>query len=155
MSSRPEDPEPRRDDPSAEEAAWQAIIDNYGDRATIEEEYVVGARPDPADAEPLERDAEPDLDLVDESDPDDYIDPEDEFVPPDPPPLPRTTPDRLLAWMGLLGSPAVLLLALLLRISLPIELSYLLVAAFVGGFLYLVIRMPRGPADPFDDGARL
>ena len=34
-------------------------------------------------------------------------------------------------------------------------LGYLLVAAFVGGFLYLVTRMPRGPRDPADDGARL
>ena len=40
-------------------------------------------------------------------------------------------------------------------VSLPVWLGYLLVVAFVGGFLYLVTRMPRGPRDPADDGARL
>ena len=32
-------------------------------------------------------------------------------------------------------------------------LAYALVAAFVGGFLYLVWLMPSGPRDPDDDGA--
>ena len=44
---------------------------------------------------------------------------------------------------------------LLVGVPLPSWLAYLLVAGFVGGFVYLVIQMPRGPRDPFDDGARL
>ena len=56
-------------------------------------------------------------------------------------------PDRLVAWAGVLGSPVVLLCALLFSIGMPVWLGYLLVAAFVGGFLYLVAdewRMSTG-----------
>ncbi len=76
-------------------------------------------------------------------------------MPPPPPPIPRTTPDRLAAWAGVFGSPAVLLICLVLGISLPQLLAYLLVIGFVGGFIYLVIQMPREPRDPGDDGAVL
>ena len=53
------------------------------------------------------------------------------------------------------GSPVVLLVCLVFGIDLPQLVAYLLVGGFVGGFLYLVIRMPRGPRDPDDDGAKL
>ena len=76
-------------------------------------------------------------------------------MPPPPPPLPRLPPDRLLAWSGLFGSPTVLLVCLVFGVHLPPWLGYLLVAWFVGGFGYLVVHMPRGPGDPYDDGARL
>ena len=95
---------------------------------------------------------------ADELDPlaDDDLEDEDGFVPPPPPPLPRLPPDRLLAWLGLFGSPTVLLVCLVVGVSLPPWLAYLLVAWFVGGFGYLVATMPRGTdADPWDDGARL
>jgi hypothetical protein len=49
----------------------------------------------------------------------------------------------------------VLVIAVILGVHLPAWLGYLLVAGFVGGFGYLVTRMPRGPRDPMDDGARL
>ena len=75
--------------------------------------------------------------------------------PPTPPPLPHVSRDRMLAWVGLFGSPAVLLTALVVGIHLPSLVGYLLVAGFIGGFLYLVVQMPSGPADPWDDGARL
>jgi hypothetical protein len=64
-------------------------------------------------------------------------------------------PDRFIAWAGVFGAPAVLVVALLIGVHLPVWLGYLMVAAFVGGFLYLVIRMPRQPRDPGDDGARI
>jgi hypothetical protein len=80
---------------------------------------------------------------------------DEEFVPPTPPPLPKLPPDRLAAWAGLFGSPLVLLVCLILGIGIPHWAGYLLVAAFIGGFVYLVVKMPRGPADPWDDGARL
>lgn len=78
---------------------------------------------------------------------------EDRFVPPPPPPLPKTTPDRFLAWFGVLGSPAILLILLLLQVSIPRLLAWALVIAFVGGFGYLVAKMPSEPRDPNDDGA--
>jgi hypothetical protein len=79
----------------------------------------------------------------------------DRFVPPPPPPLPKVPRDRLIAWAGVFGSPAVLLFCLILDFHLPTLLGYTLIAGFVGGFIYLVAQMPRGPRDPFDDGARL
>ncbi len=76
-------------------------------------------------------------------------------MPPPPPPLPHPPPVRFAAWSGLFGSPAVLLVALVLGIALPAWLGYLLVGAFLGGFGYLVVHMQRGPRDPGDDGARI
>ena len=49
----------------------------------------------------------------------------------------------------------MLLTALVLGIHLPSLIGYLLVGAFIGGFVYLVVQMPRGPHDPYDDGARI
>ena len=41
----------------------------------------------------------------------------------------------MLAWIGLFGSPAVLLVCLVLGIDLPSLVAYALVAGFVGGWL--------------------
>lgn len=134
-----------------DEDAWQAIIDNYGDRPEIEPDV----DPTPPRREP---EPEPVPDELRASWDDDHPDSDwesDRFVPPPPPPLPSTTPERTAAWAGVLGSPLVLLACLILQISLPELLAYLLVAAFVGGFVYLVITMTREPRDPDDDGAVL
>ena len=125
----------------SDDDAWRTIVENYGDRAELapEEEppahtwataTAAAATPDPTYAE-------------------------DRFVPPPPPPLPHTTPDRYAAWAGVLGAPVMLVLALLLGLQLPTWLGGLMVVGFVGGFVYLVFQMPRGPRDPGDDGARL
>ena len=77
-------------------------------------------------------------------------------MPPTPPPLPKLSPDRLLAWAGLFGSPTILLVCLVLDVRLVPWMAYLLVASFIGGFAYLVVKMPRNTdIDPWDDGARL
>ncbi|WP_244927539.1 hypothetical protein [Nocardioides sp. W7] len=154
----------QRDDD--EDAVWRSIVDNYGTRPDLDPE----ATPDlAADLGPdLPAELGPDLapemvgpgggdGLADEPEwftaP--LVDPEDRFVPPPPPPLPRPSRDRLAAWLGVFGSPAVLLVCLVANIGLPRLLAYGLVAAFVGGFLYLVWQMPRGPRDPWDDGAQI
>jgi hypothetical protein len=132
---------PRPVQPDSEDDAWRSIVDNYGDRADL--------GPEEAPAPAAERDhgrEDPD---------DDEAWDEDRYVPPPPPPLPHVTPDRLAAWTGVFGAPTVLLVALLVGIHLPAWLGWLLVASFVGGFVYLVVQMPRGPRDPGDDGARL
>lgn len=126
---------------SNEDEAWRAIVENYGERAELDPGEAVVAGPAPEQpAEPAE--LSPALR-------------EERFVPPPPPPLPHVPPDRLLAWAGLFGAPSVLLTALVLGIRLPSLIGYLLVASFIGGFVYLVMQMPRGPHDPYDDGARL
>jgi len=143
----------------SDEDAWQAIVENYGERVELED----GTAAEPAPSLPSVTgigsvDADLDDDLDDDLDEDPLDDPDAEaerFVPPPPPPLPRLPPDRFVAWSGLFGSPTVLLVCLVLGVHLPPWLGYLLVAAFIGGFVYLVVQMPRDPADPWDDGARL
>jgi hypothetical protein len=132
-----------------EDALWQEIVANYGDRPVLENDTepappITAPTPDPApmSAEPFE--------VVDR---DEWLD--ESFVPPAPPPLPRVPKDRLAAWTGVFASPILLLLATVLQIHLPTMVAWLLVCSFLGGFGYLVAQMPRGPRDPFDDGARL
>ena len=133
----------------SDEDAWRAIVENYGERVELDDEPLA----DPPPEQKLERFfvplPQPDVDEVDDE-------PEDRFVPPTPPPLPKLPPDRLLAWLGLFGSPSVLLICVVLNIHLPPWIGYLLVASFIGGFLYLVVKMPRrDDIDPWDDGARI
>ncbi len=127
--------------PDSEDDAWRSIVENYGDRADLDPEEI----PEPAPGTVPGRDDAEDEPAFEE----------ERYVPPPPPPLPHVTPDRLAAWTGVFGAPTVLLLALLVGVHLPAWLGYLLVASFVGGFVYLVVQMPRGPRDPGDDGARL
>lgn len=141
---------------------WRAIVDNYGDRPELDPGDVGPGDLGPGDASRSGASSDdqtasdggaakgrsgweaPDSDWT-----------SDRFVPPPPPPLPTTTKDRYLAWAGVFGSPAVLLVCLVLGIGLPPLIAYVLVAAFVGGFVYLVLKMPREPRDPGDDGAVL
>ncbi|MCM0621656.1 hypothetical protein [Nocardioides bruguierae] len=85
----------------------------------------------------------------------DDVEPADRFVPPAPTPITRPEPDLALAWAGVLGAPALLLVVLLTGLGLPTLVGYLAIGWFVGGFIYLVARMPREPRDPWDDGSRL
>ncbi|MFL6154701.1 MAG: hypothetical protein ACJ72D_01320 [Marmoricola sp.] len=137
MSSREE--EARR---AREDADWQALVDSYGERPEFPEPRTAPAPETP----PVELPPE----LA-------YADDEDGYVPPPPPPLQRPHGLRALAWFGLFGVPAVVLLCIMVDISLPSVLSLLFLAWFVGGFGYLVATM-NGPKDPdagWDDGAVL
>jgi hypothetical protein len=131
----------------SEDDAWRSIVENYGERAEIDQP----AEPEPRAAgrpayDPV---VDPEHDELDETRT------EDRFVPPPPPPLPHPPPVRMAAWVALFGSPAALVLAVVLGVGLPSWVGYLLVGAFLGGFAYLVVTMQRGPRDPGDDGARL
>lgn len=145
-----------------EDDAWRAIVENFGDRAELDDDQAVEppatppASPPPAD--PAARRADPYAWAVDDE-PDEptpaYAEDADTYVPPPPPPLPIPEPDRGIAWMGVIGSPVLLLLSLVLGIGLPSWVGYLMIAWFVGGFCYLVARMPKEPRDPWDDGSRV
>jgi hypothetical protein len=159
----------------SDEDAWRAIVDNYGDRIELEDDTPADppvdprAEPPATGSERASHDAglqrlfrplpEPPADHRSRDDDlDDGLDDEldDGFVPPPPPPLPKLPPDRFLAWAGLFGSPTILLVCLVFDFRLAPWLGYLLVASFIGGFGYLVAKMPRGEdVDPWDDGARL
>jgi len=80
-------------------------------------------------------------------------DDEEGFVPPEPPPITSTDLASRLAWLGVLGGPLVLLLAALTWSRLPTLVVILTLAAFVGGFITLVARLPRDRDDGPDDGA--
>ncbi|QXJ25290.1 hypothetical protein AGRA3207_006764 [Actinomadura graeca] len=81
-------------------------------------------------------------------------DPDDEghYVPPPPPPLPSADPLTKGAWIALVGGPVYLLITVILDWEVPGWAAFLAVAAFIGGFVTLVLRMGDEPRDP-DDGA--
>jgi len=145
----------RPDDRAAEDAAWRAIVDNYGERAFLDDERADDA---PADHPGDERDAggppqvaavpEPEVTApsVDRSS-------EEHYVPPPPPPVPRAEPARMVAWFGLFGVPAITLAALVTRLPIASWLGLILMVWFVGGFVFLVASMRPGPRDEDDDGA--
>jgi hypothetical protein len=134
---------------AAEELAWREIIDHYGERPEV--------RGEPEPAEQLEQPDLPNgppqpeadapyepfqLELYDE-----------EFTPPPLPPPAQISPERRVAWVGLVASPVLLVLLNVLDYSLPGILSAGLVVAFIASFGYLVATM--APRDPDDDGARV
>ncbi|MBI1377611.1 MAG: hypothetical protein GC157_09045 [Frankiales bacterium] len=83
--------------------------------------------------------------------------PDEHFVPPPPPPLPDVDRVTRLAWAAMLGGPALIVLAAILRIPLEGWVVVTALVAFVGGFATLVARMhDRAPHDDgWDDGAVL
>ncbi len=80
---------------------------------------------------------------------------EEHFVPPPPPPLPKLDPVTKGAWVALFGGPLYLLIATTVGGGVSGLAAFLAVAAFVGGFAVLVLRMDNGgPRDSGpDDGA--
>ena len=134
-----------------EEAAWREIVANFGERPTLSTRDLGTPQVGPAAISPEQLEAEEAREAG-------HWD-EGRFVPPEPPPLPKTTPLRRLAWLGALGAPvAGLVLFLLTSITswwIPSWVTWVLIAAFLGGFGYLVATMSRDPRDPYDDGSRL
>ena len=119
-----------------EDAAWQQIVENYGDVPDVPD---IPAAPEVPLAEAPEAFH---IELYDE-----------QFVPPPLPPPPVIRPERKVAWVGLIGSPVLLVVLSLIHYSLPPVLTGGLVIAFLASFGYLVATME--PHDPDDDGARV
>jgi hypothetical protein len=81
---------------------------------------------------------------------------DDHYVPPVPPPLPRLDPVTKGAWVALFGGPLYLLISTAVGATISGLAAFVAVAAFVGGFVILVLRMDNGrPPDSGsdDDGA--
>ena len=135
MSTRDDDAGEHAARAQAEERAWREIVDHYGERPELTDEPADAAAEAPA-AEPFQ------LELYDES-----------FTPPPLPPPPEISPERRVAWVGLVASPVLLVVLNLLDYSLPGILTGGLVVAFIASFGYLVATM--APRDPDDDGARV
>jgi hypothetical protein len=79
-------------------------------------------------------------------------DDEDHFIPPPPPPLPRPDAMTRFAWIALLGGPVYLVASVFLGWEVPSWAAFVAVAAFIGGFVALVLRMGDEPPED-DDGA--
>ncbi|MEU0911697.1 hypothetical protein ACH4KU_00930 [Streptomyces althioticus] len=86
--------------------------------------------------------AEEDLDESDEG----------HFVPPEPPPLPEADATSRFAWLGVLGAPVLLLLAILLGWEMTWWLTTACIGGFLGGALTLVMRMRTDDEDDEDPG---
>lgn len=141
------------------DAAWQSILDHYGERETIEE-FLSEAERSPTEQPQTGAGAGPDRELDAESR--DHVahdrhedDTEGHFVPPRPGPVPRPTTIRLLAWLGLFGVPLVVLVCLVVGLHLPGWLGLLCTGWFVGGFVTLVATMNNHRRDEWDDGAEI
>ncbi|MFE9805661.1 hypothetical protein [Streptomyces sp. NPDC005548] len=79
-------------------------------------------------------------------------DDEGHFVPPEPPPLPAADTTAKFAWLGVLGGPTLLLLAVLLGWDMTWWLTTLGIGGFLGGFATLVTRMQTDDDDLDDPG---
>jgi hypothetical protein len=79
-------------------------------------------------------------------------DDDDHYVPPPPPPLPKPDAMTRFAWVALLGGPLYLLASVFLRWDVPSWAAFTAVAAFIGGFVALVLRMGDEPPED-NDGA--
>ena len=77
-------------------------------------------------------------------------DDEGHFVPPEPPPLPTADTTAKFAWLGVLGGPVLLLLAVLLGWEMTWWLATVGIGGLLGGFATLVMRMRTDDED--DDG---
>ena len=80
---------------------------------------------------------------------------EEHYVPPPPPPLPRLSPVTKGAWVALFGGPGYLLTATMAGWVIPGWLGFGAVAAFIGGFIVLVLHVgdDHGRDSGPDDGA--
>jgi hypothetical protein len=92
--------------------------------------------------------------------PRDYSPPDEEDEPyaaePLPPPA-NLDPIAKAAWVGVIGGPGYLLVvSLFLHMAVSATAAFIAVAAFVGGFATLIVKLgDRSPRDDDDDGAVL
>jgi hypothetical protein len=153
---------------SDEDEVWRQIVASFND--TAERDSADQPWPDSENVppEPARRVVKPPEDFpADDDVPDDAAgrvdgetdeeDDEGHYVPPPPPPLPKLDLPAKLAWTALFGGPAYLLIAALADWHMEGWALFTAVAAFIGGFVALVVRMGDGPPPDsgWDDGARL
>ncbi|MEV0615967.1 hypothetical protein AB0I81_21815 [Nonomuraea sp. NPDC050404] len=153
---------------SDEDEVWRQIVASFND--TAERDSADQPWPDSENvpAEPARRVVKPseEEDREDEPSGQDDDEPmgerdeeEDEghYEPPPPPPLPKVDLPTKLAWVALFGGPAYLLVAAMASWHMEGWALFTAVAAFIGGFVALVVRMGDGPPNDsgWDDGAVL
>ncbi|MEV8631843.1 hypothetical protein AB0395_09320 [Streptosporangium sp. NPDC051023] len=151
---------------SDEDEVWRQIVASFNDTAELDAADQPWPDSENLPAEPPRRvikqsdeahrprPEEPLAEAGDDADEDDDDD-EGHYVPPPPPPLPKTDTATKIAWLALFGGPAYLLLSAALNWRLQGWMLFTAVAAFIGGFVALVVRMGDGPPNDsgWDDGA--
>jgi hypothetical protein len=147
---------------SDEDEVWRQIVASFND--TAERDSADQPWPDSENvpAEPTRRVVKPSEEPEPDEDPykdsaDDEEEEEGHFEPPPPPPLPKLDLPTKLAWVALFGGPAYLLVAAMASWHMEGWALFTAVAAFIGGFVALVVRMGDGPPNDsgWDDGAVL
>jgi hypothetical protein len=150
---------------SDEDEVWRQIVASFND--TAERDSADQPWPDSENvpAEPTRRVVKPSEELEEDLDePEDKNDEgedgeeEGHYVPPPPPPLPKVDLATKVAWVALFGGPAYLLIAAMANWHMEGWALFTAVAAFIGGFVALVVRMGDGPPSNdsgWDDGAVL
>ena len=147
---------------SDEDEVWRQIVASFND--TAERDSADQPWPDSENlpAEPARRVVKPseeeELEDADDDTRDEGDDEEEgHFEPPPPPPLPKLDLATKLAWAALFGGPAYLLVAAMASWQMEGWALFTAVAAFIGGFVALVVRMGDGPPNDsgWDDGAVL
>ncbi|MEU3981890.1 hypothetical protein AB0F77_17605 [Streptomyces sp. NPDC026672] len=181
MAEHDSDREDREPDekgvPFDEDAAWRAIVAGYGDEPPdppgakpfkpVEDLALPETGPNEDDAQ--EEEPEPaapvgsSVSFAPGVGPRDYTAPEpveddfdedDEghFVPPEPPPLPTGDTTARFAWLGVVGGPILLVLAVVLGWDMTWWLATLGIGGFLGGFVTLVTRMRTDDDEDGDPG---
>ncbi|MFF4797446.1 hypothetical protein ACFY1U_03430 [Streptomyces sp. NPDC001351] len=168
--------------PFDEDAAWAAIVAGYGeepkdppgtkpfksveDLALLEPETNDDSGGSRGEAPEQEKPKKPlggsvsfapgvgprDYTAAEPSEDDFEEDDEGHFVPPEPPPLPTADTTAKFAWLGVIGGPVLLLLAVLLSWDMTWWLATLGIGGFLGGFATLVMRMKTDDEDDDDPG---
>lgn len=148
---------------SDEDEVWRQIVASFND--TAERDSADQPWPDSENvpAEPARRVVKPseveleDMEPEHEHEPEHDDDGEGHYTPPAPPPLPKVDVTTKVAWVALFGGPAYLLVAAMANWEMQGWALFVAVAAFIGGFVALVVRMGDGPPNDsgWDDGAVL
>ncbi|WP_460370076.1 hypothetical protein [Actinocorallia lasiicapitis] len=148
-------------EPLDDDAIFAQIVAGFGDTpADVRWPDEENVRPEPdEDDDPVDRTgAMPTARVVFSAEPaqaEEMPEPDEDghYEPPPPPPLPTGDSTTRLAWLCLVGGPSYILVTVLLGWDSPGWAAFMAVAAFIGGFVTLVLRMGDEPRDGDDDGA--
>ncbi|HEY2078074.1 MAG TPA: hypothetical protein VGH53_17210 [Streptosporangiaceae bacterium] len=161
---------------SGDEAAWRDLIARFDGPADLEkdehpwpsiEDLPGTALATPSAAEQTPGDSTDPLTAADRADgvlhtadPRNYSPPEEEderYVPVPLPPPAKLDSMAKAAWVAVIGGPAYLLIAgLFLNLTVSPFAAFIAVAAFIGGFVALIVKAgDRSRRDDDDDGAVL
>ncbi|MEV1176657.1 hypothetical protein [Nonomuraea sp. NPDC049784] len=143
--------------PQSEDEVWRQIVASFNDTAELDSADQPWPDSENVPPEPTRRVVKPSEEPEPDEDSEEDDEDEGHFEPPTPPPLPKIDLPTKVAWVALFGGPAYLLVAAMASWHMEGWALFTAVAAFIGGFVALVVRMGDGPPNDsgWDDGAVL